>query len=272
MGSQPIYKKWWIWVLGIIFLPGFCTAIFDRPSTTSSPPPAPTAEQTIKTSDKFRSMTPEEHLAAANKSLTNSRIAQLHLDAIPNTAPEYASIQDVKQKMAQAAEEQKKAAIAKQRADKAKKEAAVKMMVKKKDKFENTTWYFDRSTPQTNATNNISAYIGQKDGQVWLRYKISYRGDSWLFIQNYKLMLDEKVLDITPRKVDRDNYSYVWEWSDEPVDAPALLVLAAITVSKNAKIRYEGRQYRKDRTITQNEKQAIKNVLFAFNALGGKIE
>jgi hypothetical protein len=40
--------------------------------------------------------------------------------------------------------------------------------------------------------------------------------------------------------------------------------------SDRAVIRHNGRTYYKDRTITSNEKSALKRVLLAYEALGGK--
>ena len=49
-------------------------------------------------------------------------------------------------------------------------------------------------------------------------------------------------------------------------------MINAIANSKEAVVRYVGRQYRDDKTVSVQEKQAMKNVLAAFAALGGKVD
>lgn len=39
--------------------------------------------------------------------------------------------------------------------------------------------------------------------------------------------------------------------------------------SKAVKLRYNGKQYYKDRTISTKEKQGLQNILDAYEALGG---
>ncbi len=49
-------------------------------------------------------------------------------------------------------------------------------------------------------------------------------------------------------------------------------MIKAIISSKQAIIRFEGKQYRNDKVITPIQKKALENVLDAYLALGGKFE
>lgn len=71
-------------------------------------------------------------------------------------------------------------------------------------------------------------------------------------------------------KFERDHDSKIWEWYDENLTDADLQMIRAIIASKEAVIRFNGRQYRKDRTITASQKAALQNVLDAYKALGGK--
>lgn len=61
----------------------------------------------------------------------------------------------------------------------------------------------------------------------------------------------------------------IWEWLDRSVGSHEYQIIKAVADAKDAKIRFVGRQYHKDRVITMREKQALKNVLDAYEALGG---
>ena len=46
-------------------------------------------------------------------------------------------------------------------------------------------------------------------------------------------------------------------------------ILKAVANGKDLKIRFEGKDYYKDKTITAQQKTALRNVLDAYEALGG---
>ncbi len=120
--------------------------------------------------------------------------------------------------------------------------------------------------------NNLHVYIGVKDGTAWLRIRIQYTGDDWVFIDNYRINVDGTNVDIATSydNVVRDNdYGRVWEYYDGPVSALEYDLLLSIADSKKTIVRHQGREHRYDRTVTAKEKQAIKNVLDAYEALGG---
>ncbi|MBK9928821.1 MAG: hypothetical protein IPP04_02940 [Saprospiraceae bacterium] len=158
-----------------------------------------------------------------------------------------------------------------------KKKLALIKMKTKYDDIENITWYSDKSTPQSNNINNLNVYFGLSGkstdigGNPWLRFVIQYAGENWLFINNYSFKIDDNVYSLKPKfgEVKRDNNERVWEWYDTVVDKNIYNIIYNLIMSKNAKVRYDGKQYYNDRTITSKEKQAIKNVLEAFEVLGG---
>lgn len=154
------------------------------------------------------------------------------------------------------------------------KNKAIRSLRKKTDDIRSITWYSDKSTPQYTNSNSFHLYFGtKKDAKPWLQLAINYTADDWLFIKRYIIKTDNDTYTISPSysEINTDNGGgEIWEWYDVAVDQEKYTMIENIIKSKNAKIRHEGKQYYKDRTITQKEKQALQNILTAYKALGGE--
>lgn len=163
----------------------------------------------------------------------------------------------------------------------AKSESAKKAMLakaKKKmridhDDMRGVTFYTDKTTPDYANVSNLSLYIatGQQSSPT-LRFKVSYKGEDWLFLESLLIKTDKGTHQIPLEygEVKRDNSSgEIWEWYDVVADGDIYTIAQDIATSKNVKLRYNGQQYYKDRTITAKEKQALKNVFATYEALGG---
>lgn len=150
---------------------------------------------------------------------------------------------------------------------------ATNKMRKKLDDIKEITWYTDKSTPIYANRNNIHLYFGKMtENTPFLRLKIQYTASDWLFIKYYTIKTDNNTHNIytTYGDVKKDNDGgEIWEWYDVPVDNLLYEIIKDIISSKNVKLRYNGDNYYKDRTITNSEIQALKNVLDAYEALGG---
>ena len=156
------------------------------------------------------------------------------------------------------------ALISKQKKEKA--ERALKIFKKSEDEFEGTTFYTDSRAPNYTNINFIYPYIGQKEDNYWLRLKFQYSADDWLFIKNATLLIDGEQFTITGNW-ERDNNSRIWEWLDMQVGINELSILSKLANSESAKVRYEGRKYYDDRTITSKEKDIIKKTLDIYKDL-----
>lgn len=142
----------------------------------------------------------------------------------------------------------------------------------RKDEFGGQVWVEPKDAPQYVDVNGIYCYFMLVDGKPSnLRFKIQYRADDWLFIQSYKFLIDGNTYDYVPGKVERDNDSYIWEWSDTQVSVLSESLLKSLSVAKTAKIRFVGRQYHKDKDITAKQIASIKRTLDYYYTLGGKI-
>lgn len=185
----------------------------------------------------------------------------------------------------------KKAELAKERQIAAEKRAEAERIQKEKQRLANATskmrksyddmngitWYYDKTSPKYTNYNGFYAYIGkEKTGNPWLRLRIQYAADDWLFIEKYIIKVDDVTYTIVEEKygeIETDNGSGgIWEWLDRGVDSDEYQIIKAVANGKNVKIRFVGKQYHKDKSITSAEKLALRNVLDAYEALGGTLK
>jgi hypothetical protein len=144
------------------------------------------------------------------------------------------------------------------------------------DDFSEITWYHDRRSPRYDDRNGIFLYIGkQKRSKPWLRFRIQYAADQWLFIQEYKIKADGEYFTITPgfQEVQRDNGGgKIWEWYDCAPDEYILEMIHAMITADDAQIRHIGKQYADTRTVTRAEKESLQDVLAAFEVMNRAVE
>ena len=159
-------------------------------------------------------------------------------------------------------------------AEKARLAAATKNMRTNTDDVRGITFYKDITTTQYNDVKSLHLYIGKNETRTWLRFRIQYTADDWLFIDNFVIKADDQRFDMpsVSSLMQRDNAAgAIWEWYDGSVRASDMAMLKAIIACKSTTLRYNGKQYYSDSAITAAEKQALQNVLDAFVALGGDL-
>jgi hypothetical protein len=150
--------------------------------------------------------------------------------------------------------------------------AARARMTKTVDTFEGVTWLRHKTSPRYTNKNGFFLYIGYKDKSPWLRMRIQYYGDEWLFIESFEANVDGSryPIDTDYFSIERDNDGYgVWEWLDRSPSTSDLNMMRAISKSKKAVIRISGDQYQKDVVITTEQKKAISDVFTVYEGLGG---
>ena len=202
-----------------------------------------------------------------NKDVQKLRDLQLLLSKYH---PESAELKKVNQYYDQA-----KSQIAREEeAKKKKRMQAVNKLKKEYDDVSGITWYYNPYFTHYNNTNRTSIYIGSKETSVWLRLKMSYTGDNWIFFENAYLSYDENTRKIIFDKYDNkesDNSGgSVWEWIDVSVDEYLLAYLEEMIKGKSIKMRLDGK-YTKTRNLSANEINGIKDVLLAYDVLKNEI-
>lgn len=156
------------------------------------------------------------------------------------------------------------------KAEEAKRMQAVNKLKKRYDDVSGITWYKNPYFTHYNDVNRVSLYIGQDNSNVWLRLKMSYEGDNWIFFERAYLSYDGETKEIffdQYRNKESDNSGgSVWEWIDVSVDDSLLSFLKEMVKGKSLKMRLSGK-YTETRNITGNEKKALEEILLAFDVL-----
>lgn len=154
-------------------------------------------------------------------------------------------------------------------AKEAKQEKALSKLKSKYDQFDEVTWYEPQCAPKYINANAFYIYIGKNEYTSWLRWKMVYFGDDWIFFDKIIINVDgenyTKTFDYS--EVNRDNNADVWEYVDISVSNSDQELLEKIANSKKTTIRFQGDQHHYDREITQNEKYGITDVLTAYKGL-----
>lgn len=234
--------------------------------TIQSPTPSPTP---VKED-------PELLLSYATRYYEDNNLTEVNIvlsklkSSTPDATEQIAAVQqmsdelkEIKEKEEAEREEQRLADIA----------AKLAKLHTETDEITEVTWYRDKSSSEYVDENSFHIYFGKKDDSgPSLRLRIQYEDDNWLFIEKYIIKTDDDTYTIYTNygDVNRDNGGgRIWEWLDIPVSENQYEMLKSIATSEKAIIRHEGDQYYDDRTLSNKEKEAIKNVLEAYEALDG---
>jgi hypothetical protein len=148
--------------------------------------------------------------------------------------------------------------------------ASLRRLKKEHDDVQNITWYYQPYFRHYDNINRVSLYIGEQNGQAWLRMRMSYAGDGWIFFDKAYLSYEGNTWqvffdDYREKKSDHDA-GRVWEWIDVQVPAERMDFLKEFAQSTEAKMRFSGK-YSKTRKLTRNERRGIADVLTGYEVL-----
>jgi len=120
--------------------------------------------------------------------------------------------------------------------------------------------------------SDVRIYIGANAQKTWLRFKVKYYGDDWLFVSSYIAAADDYRWQSPKMKFERDHSSgSVWEWVDISAGAKEVEVAKALSSAQKATIRFQGSQYYDDVTLEEDQKQSIKTILGIYKEMGGAV-
>ena len=157
--------------------------------------------------------------------------------------------------------------------DSAKMKELAPLFTEKLDEFKGVTWITPKSAPKYRNSNGFYTYFcTDKDGKPQnLRLVIQYFADDWLFIKNYTFLIDGEVYNFTPANVETDNNANIWEWTDtSATEYEVKQILKAMRNAKEVKVRFNGRQYQKDKTLTAAQIKAVTQPIEYYEAMGGE--
>jgi len=139
---------------------------------------------------------------------------------------------------------------------------------------QNITWYYNKHISHFVYKNSLESYIGQSDnGDIWLRLRIYYSGESSLNIQGYEIYADDRVYPIKTRYGTLEQGSGpggAWEWFDMQVHPKDLEILKAAMRADRAAVKYIGAESNSERVLSEGEKARLLDVVRAMEALSGK--
>jgi hypothetical protein len=145
-------------------------------------------------------------------------------------------------------------------------------MSRQHDDVEHDTFFQSRSAPAGGGPYTYAKlYIGRSDsGQVWLRTRLQYGGDDWIFFERIKFSIDgvtspEQKLGFF--QVKRDNQAgSVWEWVDLQVPDEAVPIFDAMAKGNKVVVRFDGK-YRHDLTLSAAAKQSLADMLELYGLM-----
>lgn len=109
-------------------------------------------------------------------------------------------------------------------------------------------------------------YIGMKPNKTWLRMKVKYYGDDWLFVRAFKVAADDHRWQSPQYEFRRDHSSgSVWEWVDKNPGTEELAAMKALSAAQSPIIRFQGRDYYKDFTLSPVQQNGITQALSLYD-------
>lgn len=154
----------------------------------------------------------------------------------------------------------------------------LKALAKERDEMRGVTWYRHSTSPRYVNSEGFYLYFGKNDkaGLSDLRLVVRYYGDDWLFVQKAWAKADGREISI-PQEAnrlgwERDNKGgKVWEWSDTFLDQPGEKAeIRRLAAAKSVTVRFEGKQYYKDRALSGQQLKAMREVIEAYEKASGK--
>nr|DAF23836.1 MAG TPA: hypothetical protein [Caudoviricetes sp.] len=151
--------------------------------------------------------------------------------------------------------------------------AAVAKLKKSTDEVEGITWHEPSCMPTyTNTRCYVLPYIGEQSGNYWLRCKVDYAANDWVFFTQIVINIDgvkRDTINFDYGDVTRDTYvgAKLCEVADFAPDNNQIQLLTDIANSQKTIIRFQGSDYYYDFTVPDKDKQGIKDVLAAYEYL-----
>lgn len=139
------------------------------------------------------------------------------------------------------------------------------------DDIENLAFYYDKTTPEKYATG-IHIYFGSANGELCRGFRICYiyKGKRELYFNRIVINADGEVSEIIVLDDGKDTERIkggVIEKYDNSLDENFLKKVAKFVSAESVKVRFKGDGGRFDYEMSDDEKQAFRNVMEAYQML-----
>lgn len=148
--------------------------------------------------------------------------------------------------------------------------AVLDRLRRSEDRVAGVTFFHHQNAPRhLNSRSTVSLYIGTRnnDRRPWLRMRVQYAASNWLFVERVIAWHNGISEPLVTGQFERDNHSSIWEWIDRTPTELQLEILRSLSTASEAILRFEGRQYRRDVTLSEGDKRALREVLQAFEVM-----
>ena len=150
-----------------------------------------------------------------------------------------------------------------------------KGFVVRTDEVQGTTFYLASTWPQyINDRPNVLPYIGEKQGNTWMKLRFNYTGNNWVFFKSAVLSIDGENETVTFNYWDITHDSSgrgVTELIDIDVKDKELEYIRKIANSQKTIIRFQGDHDHYDFTVSDKDKAAMKSILECWDLMNYKI-
>lgn len=121
-------------------------------------------------------------------------------------------------------------------------------------------------------TNSLKSpaqlYIGFDDNNIWLRFKVEYKDNDWLFVHSYKIAADDYRWQSPNLTFKRDHSSgQVWEWQDVLAGNKEIERAMALANANKAIIRFQGSKYYSDKELNEDQQKSIKQIIKLYQLM-----
>lgn len=114
----------------------------------------------------------------------------------------------------------------------------------------------------------LRPYIGYAGGRAWLRFKVFYKADSWLFAERVLVRADDVREDLRMGRFQRDHTGgTIWEYADVSATEEHLALISQVVQSSKAVVRFYGRQYYADRDVSELSKKKLGSLMEIYKML-----
>lgn len=142
------------------------------------------------------------------------------------------------------------------------------------DEVKRITYYKPKRMPKhRNERCSLCAYIGTRESEVQLILLYNYAGSNWVFFTNVIIAVDEDRYTKTFNyfEISRDlGIGKVGEWVQEKATSTDIAMIKAISESDRTIVRFEGDNYYHDYTLTNEDKDALADILIIYKYLCSK--
>lgn len=130
--------------------------------------------------------------------------------------------------------------------------------------------YIDTPISSSSIRNSpaIAPYIGFTSKNKWLRLKLFYGGDNWLFSNKVLIKIDDNRTELTNLAFTRDHSGgTIWETIDKAATEDDIQLIKDVISSDETTVRFYGRDYYGDRDISIKNKKQLDGILTIFEML-----